>query len=382
MSGIFKNLGAALIGLAIALMLLEGFLRIIDPFNFMIQGEEIVLNKNIKTKTTYGDVTVVKQINSLGFIGDDYPTNPEEYLKIFTIGGSTTACDALETEDTWPEQLAMRLRQDIKNLWLNNAGFAGHSTYGHNILYKDHVSEYKADYVFYLIGVNDVGLKTRSINDNVLAASRDTQNYSLWGKIYYFMTEKIRIVSNITNLLRSYKAYQLNINDLDFDIEKVVLEEDDEELEKILLEHHKKYYLSSYRQRVQKLINQTLKSGAQPILLTQPYLGGDDIIDEVTGVSLGKIAFPLGASWAGVSTDWDIPIDKSRMVNANLMWKVLELYNQVVRDVAEEMNVVMVDMGRLMPKDTRYYYDMMHYTAAGSHKFADILYSKMSGHLK
>lgn len=376
-SKLLKDMGALALGVLFSLVILEVLFRLFDPFNFVIKGEDIVLAKNITTKTTYGDETIVKNINSLGFIGDELPKSHDDYIKVVTIGGSTTACDALQLQDTWPEQLKERLDSSLDKIWLNNAGFSGHSTYGHNILFRDHVSNLSPDYVLYLIGINDVGLSKKALGDNVLTAERDTRSYSLWGKIYFFASENIRIVNTAINLMRSYKAYQLNINDLDFDIKTVTFSENDVELEGILLQAHKEKYIPKYRQRVINLIEQTKKSGAIPILITQPYLGGNNAVDKMTGISLGKISMPLGSSWAGVGDDWDIPVDKTRKVNANLMWKVLELYNDVVRDLAKDKGVLVVDMANLMPKSTEYYYDMVHYTAAGSHKFADLLYKSI-----
>jgi len=372
-----KDIGALFFGIVLSLVILEILFRVFDPFSFIIKGQEIVLQKNITTKTTFGNTTVVKNINSLGFIGDELSPANDVLTKFVTIGGSTTACDALQLSDTWPEQLKERLKASSDNIWLNNAGFSGHSTYGHNILFRDHVSKISPDYVFYLIGINDVGLNKKALGDNILIADRDTSNYSLWGKVYYFASENIRIVNTVINLMRSYKAYQLNINDLDFDINSVIFSEDDLELEKLLINAHMKKYIPKYRSRVHQLIEQTRSVRAKPILITQPYLGGSNVTDEITGISLGKIAMPLGSSWAGVGDDWDIPVDKSRKVNANLMWKVLELYNDVVRDLATEKNVMLVDMAKLMPKNTKYYYDMVHYTAEGSQKFAELLHGNM-----
>ena len=38
----------------------------------------------------------------------------------------------------------------------------------------------------------------------------------------------------------------------------------------------------------------------------------------------------------------------------------------------------MIDLAREMPKDSRYYYDLMHYTNAGAERVADIVAAQLT----
>ena len=58
---------------------------------------------------------------------------------------------------------------------------------------------------------------------------------------------------------------------------------------------------------------------------------------------------------------------------ATLGWEVLELYNDVVRQRGREAGVLVIDLAREMPKNSAYYYDLMHYTNAGAALVADIV---------
>jgi hypothetical protein len=54
---------------------------------------------------------------------------------------------------------------------------------------------------------------------------------------------------------------------------------------------------------------------------------------------------------------------------------VLELYNDVVRNIAAAHQVGLIDLKREMPKRTEYYYDLYHFTNAGCQKVAEIIYN-------
>ena len=51
----------------------------------------------------------------------------------------------------------------------------------------------------------------------------------------------------------------------------------------------------------------------------------------------------------------------------------LELYNDVTREVGRERGVLVIDLARQMPKNSTYYFDLMHYTNAGAAQVAEII---------
>ena len=63
---------------------------------------------------------------------------------------------------------------------------------------------------------------------------------------------------------------------------------------------------------------------------------------------------------------------------ATLGWEVLELYNDVVRQRGREAGVLVIDLAREMPKNSAYYYDLMHYTNAGAALVADIVAAQLT----
>jgi hypothetical protein len=82
--------------------------------------------------------------------------------------------------------------------------------------------------------------------------------------------------------------------------------------------------------------------------MTQPTVGGIGR-DPTTGKDLSRL-------WWG------------------LFWsQTFEIYNNTMRSVAQSENVYLIDLARLMPKDTKYYWDPMHYTDAGATRVAQLV---------
>ena len=52
---------------------------------------------------------------------------------------------------------------------------------------------------------------------------------------------------------------------------------------------------------------------------------------------------------------------------------VQELYNDVTRQVARSDGAFLVDLAHALPKDSRLFYDFMHYTNEGAARLGDIV---------
>jgi len=113
-NSILMNILLSLLGCLIALVLLEGLLRIYNPIDLRVRGDKIVLpiNRNYRYKndTIPGlDKVIVHRKNSLGFRGEEPPIDFMKYLTIITIGGSTTECSQISDGKTWPDILCNKL---------------------------------------------------------------------------------------------------------------------------------------------------------------------------------------------------------------------------------------------------------------------------------
>src|SRR5689334_7261709 len=122
----------------------ELILRVYNPFPSGIKGNKIVLRVNTKYVLNNKDIpvldsTIVHTKNSLGFRGPEPPADLEKKFSIFTMGGSTTECTYLADGKTWSDKLSGKLSSSFTSVWLNNAGIAGHSSFGHLVLLQDYL---------------------------------------------------------------------------------------------------------------------------------------------------------------------------------------------------------------------------------------------------
>ena len=64
-------------------------------------------------------------------------------------------------------------------------------------------------------------------------------------------------------------------------------------------------------------------------------------------------------------------------MTGKLKWEILERYNDVTREVGQEAGVPVIDMAILLPKNTTFFYDYIHYTKQGADAVAQILHQQL-----
>jgi lysophospholipase L1-like esterase len=100
------------------------------------------------------------RLNNYGFRGDDIPDHkPVGTLRVFTLGGSTTACNEYPVERTWSGVLERRLREALRtpDLHVYNAGMAGATSYRSMLVFLNHLTRLSPDLVIVYEAVNDMG---------------------------------------------------------------------------------------------------------------------------------------------------------------------------------------------------------------------------------
>jgi lysophospholipase L1-like esterase len=367
----FKNIGKnillILVSLLLALAICEVTLRFYNPLGFRIKGDNIILPVN-KTEILYHDkVTKIDPIvmhhnNSLGFKGPEPPKDFANWLTIVTIGGSTTECLEIAADKTWPHQLGVKLQQNFNKLWLNNAGFCGHSTYGHYILMQNFLSKLKPKVAVFLLGINEVGVSNPREFDTRMSTKLSFRSLDRFLSSLAYRSE---VASAVLNLYRYLfpKSVQLQgqrkMGELDLTtLAKMWLSPGEKAA---LLKTHAEKYAPAYEVRLRRLLQITRENQIIPVLLTQPVVYGP-VQDDLTGLDLSKIVVANG-------------------MNGEIGWQVLELYNDVTRRVGAEAGVLVIDEARELPKSSRYYYDLMHFSNTGAEKFAEIAAQGLSPYL-
>ncbi len=353
-----RRLLALLMGCAVALVLCELVLRIYNPVNARLRGNRIVLPRNVKyiyqsKVVSKVNKTIVHTKNSLGFRGDDPPETFESYLTVIAIGGSTTECKYLSDGGSWPELVGNDLEKHFPDVWLNNAGLDGHSSFGHLVLVQDLVADLKPRYALFLIGANDVG-RGELTSSHVLADFKSGVSLGSWKAAALSLCAHSELVSLTVNGCRYAQARWKGLPHVEcIEVktrERLVVSDD---YKRTVAQKHAREFVPPYERRLRKLVQSCRSHAIEPILITHPALFGP-AVDEVTHVDLGKIR---------VRDDQ----------NGELAWEVLELYNDVTRRVGAEQGLLVIDLATELPKNSNYYYDFYHYTDEGAAAVARIV---------
>lgn len=367
---LLMNMTLLVVGCVIALAVFEGLLRYYEPVPMRLKGNKIQLTSNQtmliklddREKYSKFDPVIAHSKNSLGFRGEDPPLSFEQHLTLMTVGGSTTECYYLSDGKTWTDLLGKELGQNFNNVWVNNAGLDGHSTFGHIHLLKEYIADIRPKVILYLIGINDIGLgKSNPFDDSFINTAdfwkAQPDAPSIWQAVrqrhgvltalaYY--SETANLVLNIARSMRAVKGGMghAQIDFMTIPTLNVTPAESEAELDK-----QRELYLPSYESRLRQLIALTKKADIAPVLITQPTIWGDGI-DPTTGIDLKKISGFYG----------------DRM----------ELYNDVTRRVGAELGVFVIDLAKLLPDDSKYFYDWFHFTNVGAAKVGAIVTKALS----
>ncbi len=359
-----KNIKALAFGFVVALLLCEIILRIYNPLsNFTRQGRLILpANQQVVFQNKWIrqlDPQIHYSRNALGFRGPMPADSIYKFNSVICVGGSTTACFFLSDTQTWPWLLQERLKDSVPGLWINNAGLDGHSTFGHLLLLKEYVLKLKPKYVLLLTGVNDVETSKPENFDQLSENKIRFQSAGGFLKSLLNQTETGATLFQLYSIRLAYKKGLIH-KEVDFrNLPDTIL--NNTTTQSILSAQQP--FLTGYRNRLQELIQLCKANGTTPILLTQPSLYGA-YTDPATGVVMNNKYLPIG--------------DNAR--NNLLQEQILESYNDVVRSFRSEVPVI--DLARLMPKNTSLYYDFIHFNKAGAAEVASLLAGALQPLLK
>ncbi|MEP7277404.1 MAG: SGNH/GDSL hydrolase family protein [Bacteroidota bacterium] len=346
--------------LVITIIALEILLRFFYPFQRKIMGDkwQLATNSTYHLRNVQNrrlDRRVINRRNSIGFRGEDPPADINRRLSILTVGGSTTACTALTEGKTWTDRLGEQLRKRFTPVWINNAGLDGNSTYGHLNFLKNYLPaiNFKPTVVIFLIGINEID---RDDLNEIDSPVKKGFLYNTWKWLHY-NSETLNFFTDLKRSIYPTAIFTDNggwnfTNFKKINLSGIYI---DSALQK------QGSLLPSFRKRLSELIEYCLKNGMQPVFVTQPLIFGDGTFGE------GNPAIDFHAF--------------NENENGVLLWKKLELFNNITRQVSREKNVCCVDLAGLMPRDTLYYYDSMHYTNEGAAKVGEIIFDKLNQYL-
>jgi len=338
----------------------EIMLRIYNPFPSSIVGDKIILTPNYskvyKNNAIPGDMdeTIVYKRNTIGLRGPEPPDTFKNYLTIIAIGGSTTECTYITEGKTWEDILGKGLSRDFPRSWVNNAGFSGHSTFGHTILLRDYIAGLRPSICLFLVGANDLDRK-----DLGPADGKFTKTEKKW---VLSLARKSVLVNTLLNLYRNHLAKERNLtngksfsapNNKPLNIPYAGIQS------KLQLQQP---LVKAYASRLEELIRLCWENKIDPIFITQPT--------------------PVGGTSDSLITNDLRTFRMSEEMNGKLYWKYLELYNAETIKVAKQHGLFAIDLAGELPKSTAYFYDLIHYNIAGNRKVGEIIRAKLEPYLQ
>jgi lysophospholipase L1-like esterase len=319
-------------------------LQIYNPFSSRVKNGQVILPKNTVYEMDLPEIPGLDRHlkhskNSLGFRGDELTDS--NALKIICMGGSTTECFYLNDGKDWPAMLGTRLKKDNPDIWLNNAGMDGHSSFGNLQMLKQYVLKLKPDYILLMCGLNDMSLKQPSKHDE----------YS--GKWYQKAYNFLETPSTIVNIMRAGKAKQSGLNHQYF---KDISKADTFYMTDSQIYHRlesEKTFLKDYKKRIKEFARLCKENNIQLIFVSQSILFADER-DLMTNVDLGLL--------------------KTGEINGKTRSYILKMYNKSTFNIAKELNLPFINLSARLPKDSRFFYDGYHFTNEGAEIAADIIY--------
>jgi hypothetical protein len=347
------NSCALLIGITLSLVFLEVALRIYNPVVETVKGERIVLRPNYDEvrqnnripgmqNTHIPGVAPESHIhqNSLGFRGADPPADFADWLSIITVGGSTTRSATQSDDRTWTALVGDAVADCFNQTWINNAGFDGHTSFAHIDLIRNHINKLQPKVVVLLIGANELFVDGDQVGEQV--ALKQTNLYAGVKGLLIRLANQLEIVDLSLTAYRSFRAWKGGLNWANMAEGEAMPSAGEARLAAA------RDLQPDYAKRLRLMIRLLRDGQTIPVLMTQPTVGGIGR-DPTTGKDLSRL-------WWGLF--WD---------------QTFEIYNNTMRYVAQTEDVYLIDLAHLMPKDTKYYWDPMHYTDAGAERFAQLV---------
>ena len=157
---------------AVALAAAEATLHIVGC---QVRADRLVRDPLLGWRNKPGWRGPVFSINSLGFLGPEFsPAKPGGTLRIFCLGDSCTAGDLLaDFEHTYPRQLRrlLRERRPQRRIEVVNAGVGGYSSFQGRLWLEREILGYQPDLLVLCFGWNDHWPARLAGEDKLVAGS-------------------------------------------------------------------------------------------------------------------------------------------------------------------------------------------------------------------
>lgn len=291
-------------------------------------------------------------INQFGFRSSRMTTiaKPHGTVRTFCIGGSTTECLYLDDADAWPEVVQRELAAVCPTLDVVNAGRSGDATRDHVALLAQRIVVFEPDVVLVLAGINDMFQQMAPDysplrDDGRALAARPSAPGA--GAVKSLLCDVSQIARAVVLLARRLQGDGRS-GAVEQDAHGGWVARERAKWQRLPWADRAPHDAPQpeFEQNLRTLIGICRAHGAVPVLVTQPALWGTD-------------------DAAAERLFWRRPPDERR-VPQQVLWQVLERFNDVTRRVAAAAECPLVDLARLLPKQPALFYDDDHVNTAGA----------------
>ena len=303
------------------------------------------------------------------------PYSPRDRVRILCIGGSTTECSVLDTNEAWPHLLQDRLRAAVpqRRAWVGNAGRSGLNS-RHHIQVMEHVVPQlpSCDMVIHLIGFNDLTYRLGKAEDFVplrpaeILADRPTMDKAFRfypgmdsDRAWYQRTNAWRLARRVKQaVVERRKAPELaRMTRYDYQTRRQRLLERRRQMTVLQQLPDLQPALAEYQRNLRCLIGQARQQGVRILFLTQPALWHA----RMTAAEQDLCTFGVVGGDPFTATD---------RYAVSALAAGMARYNDATRRVCAEEQVECLDLASLIPKDLDSFYDDCHFNEPGAAKVA------------
>ncbi len=290
--------------------------------------------------------------DSNGFIenGNISQENPE--IRIIFLGGSTTEALFVETKSRFPSIVERNLRKELnRTVVVHNAGVSGNNSMHSNLVLAGKGIPLKPNFAVLMHNINDLSLLSKTASYWIAPSSRTLIN------------ENNRFVNTIEDSSRSYTFYVLkSIKNILFPnlyaylfprlFPNIYLHRDEfKGFRNKLLNDHLDEIENQFISSITTFINLSRAWNIEPILMTQFNRIN---IDDIALKRLFKASPNIGMSPEEFVASY-------------------KKFNKIIRDLAKQNDVLLIDLAVLIPSSEKFLYDTVHLNDEGSIKAGELI---------
>lgn len=361
------NLTVMLVSTIICLILLEIVLRWIVPhqlYSSQIPSVSIEKKQDVAGFFPGIDSVIRFSVNEKGYRSPSY--FDQDRYGILAIGGSTTYCIGLSDEDTWPWRLEGLLNKSDFNekFTVGNVGVPAFNAGSHWHQLNQLEPQFEnIKMVLMLVGVNDFA-RVLFLNDKYFPTSEDTHLYNRTfvrlpreGKSrWYQRTELFMHLRDVRHAYQSTRSQRYTPERLENLLSDYLAAQKKDSLP---AEHMAKA-LVDYENNLRNIAKLARERKVQMVWMTQPTLWYKGMGEFEEGIS------SMGA-----------PVIDGIAYSPGALAHGMELFNDKLTEVAQNEGVHVIDLARILPKDTTVFYDWCHYNKSGAVKVAEVVHREL-----